>query len=229
MRVSDYVCHTRLSHPTSGLAALIKTQASAQPAARCTLSAGPAVPCPRVRPHCPLLSSSAEVYKTIPRSRDRYITDKFSWEEEVQSEAPTLVYRQVCNDAAGCRGYTKIPKDPEHLYDILMTDNIPSYAGKLTTEKRLSCGPRACGFYIAPSARHCFKYPDDVVYLNNLVQHSVLLGYQPETTEIDKWGNFWRSYSHRKDRVDSFTYATKIASGSRDQKMHGSHYCRRIV
>ncbi|KAG3011369.1 hypothetical protein PC120_g14466 [Phytophthora cactorum] len=29
------------------------------PAARCPLSAGPAVPCPRVRPHCPLLSLSA--------------------------------------------------------------------------------------------------------------------------------------------------------------------------
>ncbi|KAF1791895.1 hypothetical protein GQ600_19065 [Phytophthora cactorum] len=59
------------------------------------------------------------------------------------------------------------------------------------------------------------QYPDDVVYLNNLVQHSVLLGYQPETAEIDKWGQFWRSYSHRKGSVDSFTYATKIASGSR--------------
>ncbi|KAG3162434.1 hypothetical protein PC116_g9805 [Phytophthora cactorum] len=59
MSVTDYVFHTRLSHPTSGLAALIKTQASAQPAARCPLSAGPAVPCPRVRPHCPLLSLSA--------------------------------------------------------------------------------------------------------------------------------------------------------------------------
>ncbi|KAF1786949.1 hypothetical protein GQ600_18211 [Phytophthora cactorum] len=44
-----------------------------------------------------------------------------------------------------------------------------------------------------PSAWHCFKvwYPGDVVYLNNLVQYSVLLGYQlPETAEIDKWGQF---------------------------------------
>ncbi|KAG6942533.1 hypothetical protein JG688_00018063, partial [Phytophthora aleatoria] len=45
MRVPDYVFHTRLPHPTSGLAALIKTQASAKPAApwsRCPLSASPA-------------------------------------------------------------------------------------------------------------------------------------------------------------------------------------------
>ncbi|ETP28231.1 hypothetical protein F442_22479 [Phytophthora nicotianae P10297] len=32
------------------------------------------------------------------------------------------------------------------------------------------------------------QYPGDVVYLNNLVQHSVLQGYQPETADIDKWG-----------------------------------------
>ncbi|ETM41524.1 hypothetical protein L914_12708 [Phytophthora nicotianae] len=58
---------------------------------------------------------------------DRYITSTFSWEEAVKSEAPALVYRQACNDVAGCRGYHKIPIDTEHLYDILMTDNIPLY------------------------------------------------------------------------------------------------------
>ncbi|KAF1784376.1 hypothetical protein GQ600_26053 [Phytophthora cactorum] len=208
----------------------------------------------------------SEVYKKIPRSRDRYITDKFSWEEAVQSEAPALVYRQACNDVAGCRGYTKIPKDPEHLYDILMTDNIPSYVRegvkqrwlekvlvhrtsyllsylditqkfeflqtkvifsslnsgfKLTTEKRLCMWTTVVWFptfrlvlqglgVISSQTQHhgllkwgnkknsfnrmldctfadvLVQYPGDVVYLNYLVQHSVLLGYQPETAEIDK-------------------------------------------
>ncbi|KAF1782028.1 hypothetical protein GQ600_19634 [Phytophthora cactorum] len=73
-------------------------------------------------------------YRLSEVSRDRYITDKFSWEEAVQSEAPALVYRQACNDVDGCRGYTKIPKDPEHLYDIFMTDNTPSYVRECEAE-----------------------------------------------------------------------------------------------
>ncbi|KAF1782659.1 hypothetical protein GQ600_11038 [Phytophthora cactorum] len=60
------------------------------------------------------------------------------------------------------------------------------------------------------------QYPGDVVYLNNLVQHYVLLRYQPETANMDKCGaSFGDVIVIEKDRVDSFTYATKIASGSR--------------
>ncbi|KAG2811396.1 hypothetical protein PC116_g9851 [Phytophthora cactorum] len=60
------------------------------------------------------------------------------------------------------------------------------------------------------------QYPGDVVYLNNLVQRSVLLGYHPQSSEIDKWGaSFGDDIVIERDRVDSFTYSTKIASGSR--------------
>ncbi|KAF1782027.1 hypothetical protein GQ600_19633 [Phytophthora cactorum] len=60
------------------------------------------------------------------------------------------------------------------------------------------------------------QYPGGVVYLNNLVHHSVLLRYQPETAEIDLWGSiFGKVGVLENEQVESFTYATKIASGSR--------------
>ncbi|KAF1795899.1 hypothetical protein GQ600_11989 [Phytophthora cactorum] len=54
----------------------------------------------------------------------------------------------------------------------------------------------------------------DVVCLNNLVFHSVLLVYKPSIAEQDKWGGlFGDVVVCEADRVESFRYATKVASG----------------
>ncbi|KAF1786952.1 hypothetical protein GQ600_18214 [Phytophthora cactorum] len=84
-----------------------------------------------------------------------------------------------------------------------MTDNIPSYVREGVKQRWLenSASPpdqlsvELPGYYSKiriPSDQDILvQYPGDVVYLNNLVQYSVLLGYQlPETAEIDKWGQF---------------------------------------
>ncbi|KAG2823341.1 hypothetical protein PC113_g22197 [Phytophthora cactorum] len=56
--------------------------------------------------------------------------------------------------------------------------------------------------------------PGDVVCLNNLVFHSVLLVYKPSIAEQDKWGGlFGDVVVCEADRVESFRYATKVASG----------------
>ncbi|ETM41703.1 hypothetical protein PPTG_03100 [Phytophthora nicotianae INRA-310] len=61
------------------------------------------------------------------------------------------------------------------------------------------------------------QQPGDVVVLNNLVYHSVLLGYRPETPPINKWGAvFGDVIVCREDRVASFRYATKIACGAQN-------------
>ncbi|KAE9262578.1 hypothetical protein PF001_g32005, partial [Phytophthora fragariae] len=58
--------------------------------------------------------------------------------------------------------------------------------------------------------------PGDVIYLNNLVHHSVLLGFVPDTAEEDKWGGIFGDVIERAaDRIDSYKYATTAASGSR--------------
>jgi hypothetical protein len=38
-----------------------------------------------------------------------------------------------------------------------------------------------------PRSRVIVQRPGDVVYLNNLVYHAVLLGYRPGTQAYDKW------------------------------------------
>lgn len=59
------------------------------------------------------------------------------------------------------------------------------------------------------------QQPGDVVCLSNLVYHSVLLGYRPGTPLVDRWGGiFGDVIVRREDRVESFQYATKTASGS---------------
>ncbi|RLN48537.1 hypothetical protein BBJ28_00023648, partial [Nothophytophthora sp. Chile5] len=58
--------------------------------------------------------------------------------------------------------------------------------------------------------------PGDVVCLNNLVHHAVLLVYKPNTKAEDRWGNAFGDVVVRAaDRLESFKYATKLASGSR--------------
>uniref|UniRef100_H3GYD0 JmjC domain-containing protein n=1 Tax=Phytophthora ramorum TaxID=164328 RepID=H3GYD0_PHYRM len=58
--------------------------------------------------------------------------------------------------------------------------------------------------------------PGDVVVLNNLVFHSVLLVYKPGTPETNKWGGVFGDIVVReKDRCASFRYATKVASGAK--------------
>ncbi|KAF1773348.1 hypothetical protein GQ600_11347 [Phytophthora cactorum] len=50
--------------------------------------------------------------------------------------------------------------------------------------------------------------------MNNLVHRSLLFSYQPETSEIDKWScKFDEVVVREKHWLDSFAYATKIASG----------------
>ncbi|OWZ03565.1 hypothetical protein PHMEG_00024682 [Phytophthora megakarya] len=78
--------------------------------------------------------------------------------------------------------------------------------------------------YLPPSARHCFKIwvgvmtqrPGDVICLNNLVLHSVLLVYNKNTAPEDKWGGiFGDIIVCAEDRLDSFRYGTKVPSGSK--------------
>ncbi|KAG6957453.1 hypothetical protein JG688_00010969 [Phytophthora aleatoria] len=44
---------------------------------------------------------------------DKKFTGPFSWDEAVKSEAPALVYRQACNDVAGCRAIKTCLKIPD--------------------------------------------------------------------------------------------------------------------
>ncbi|KAG6945371.1 hypothetical protein JG687_00017343 [Phytophthora cactorum] len=174
----------------------------------------------------------SEVYKTIPRSRDRYITDKLSWEEGVHNEAPALVYRQACNDVAGCRGYTKIPKDPEHLYDILMTGNIPSYVREVTTEKRLCMWTTGAWF---PTFRLALGTASNIQAMlsTSTIWCSILCCW-----DISRKPQRWTSvgqvletlYSSKRIGSTRLPTRRKLPRGhGGDQKMHGSHYCRRIV
>ncbi|KAG3108776.1 hypothetical protein PI124_g12004 [Phytophthora idaei] len=49
-----------------------------------------------------------------------------------------------------------------------------------------------------------------------MVFHSVLLVYKPGITEQDKWGGiFGDVVVCEADRVESFRYATKVASGAK--------------
>ncbi|KAL3670654.1 hypothetical protein V7S43_003844 [Phytophthora oleae] len=62
--------------------------------------------------------------------------------------------------------------------------------------------------------------PGDVVCLNNLVYHAVLLVYQPGIPDDDRWRcNFGDMIIRSDDRLDSFKYITRAASGIR----RGSH------
>ncbi|KAL3666395.1 hypothetical protein V7S43_008646 [Phytophthora oleae] len=62
--------------------------------------------------------------------------------------------------------------------------------------------------------------PGDVVCLNNLVYHAVLLVYQPGIPDDDRWCcNFGDMIIRSDDRLDSFKYITRAASGIR----RGSH------
>ncbi|KAE9260574.1 hypothetical protein PF001_g32677, partial [Phytophthora fragariae] len=71
-------------------------------------------------------------------------------------------------------------------------------------------------YWLQAGNRVLIQRPGDVVYLNNLVHHSVLLGFVPDTAEEDKWGGIFGDVIVRAaDRIDSYKYATTVASGSR--------------
>ncbi|GMF24794.1 unnamed protein product [Phytophthora fragariaefolia] len=58
--------------------------------------------------------------------------------------------------------------------------------------------------------------PGDVVVLNNLMHPSVLLGYLPGTKKEDKWGGILGDVIvQAADKIDSYKFATKAASGFR--------------
>uniref|UniRef100_H3GC11 Uncharacterized protein n=1 Tax=Phytophthora ramorum TaxID=164328 RepID=H3GC11_PHYRM len=68
--------------------------------------------------------------------------------------------------------------------------------------------------YIPPGVR--IQRPGDVVCLINLVFHFVLLAYQPGTAAEDRWGGiFGDVIVCATDRIESFRYAAKVASGSK--------------
>ncbi|KAK1929297.1 hypothetical protein P3T76_015249 [Phytophthora citrophthora] len=58
--------------------------------------------------------------------------------------------------------------------------------------------------------------PGDIVCLNNLIFHSVLLAYEHGTAAEDRWGGiFGDIIVCATDRIEYFCYATKVASGSK--------------
>ncbi|KAF4142598.1 hypothetical protein GN958_ATG08199 [Phytophthora infestans] len=62
-----------------------------------------------------------------PYSKDRYVLNAFSWARVMELEAPALVFVGSCDLGAGVRGYTRIPNDPQPIFDILGTTNIRGF------------------------------------------------------------------------------------------------------
>lgn len=58
--------------------------------------------------------------------------------------------------------------------------------------------------------------PGDVVYVNSLIYHSVLLCYTSETPEIDRWSIIdGYVFILREDILVSYIYATQAKAGTR--------------
>lgn len=56
--------------------------------------------------------------------KDRFVFDPFSWERVIQTDAPALLVPNACDAVAGCRGCNHLPRNPQHLLDVLGTDNM---------------------------------------------------------------------------------------------------------
>ncbi|OWY96862.1 hypothetical protein PHMEG_00032760 [Phytophthora megakarya] len=162
----------------------------------------------------------AKIKARLNFSKDRYVFGAFSWKQVTETKAPALLFVGTCNAVAG------FPQQEAYVWKTeywLQTGNRESPVhvdhGRVVS-------------YLPTSARYCFKIwvfslrrlrhgvmiqrPGDVICLNNLVFHSVILIYNKGTAPVDKWcGIFGDLIVHAEDRLDSFRYATKVPSGSK--------------
>ncbi|EEY58882.1 uncharacterized protein PITG_11873 [Phytophthora infestans T30-4] len=157
----------------------------------------------------------------IPYSKDRYVLGAFSWARVMNYEAPALVFVGSCDLVAGLpihvdhgRVISYLPPCAKTAFKIWV---VFSPASKTTTSFNYGNKEDSLNRMLrTPGSSVLIQRPGDVVCLNNLVFHSVLLVYQKGTAEEDKWGGiFGEVVVCEVDRVASFRYATKLASGSK--------------
>eukprot|EP00644_Phytophthora_capsici_P005986 jgi/Phyca11/78507/gw1.2.929.1 len=151
----------------------------------------------------------------IERSKDRYIFGPFCWKKILESDAPALLFTAACNTVAGSpihvdhgRVVSYIPPCAQHCFKIWLF-----YPKETARATRFNYGNKAKSIErrIATAGSEALvQRPGDVVCLNNLVFHAVLLVYRKNTKRENKSGGIFGDVIVRaEDRWESFRYATK--------------------
>ncbi|EGZ07755.1 hypothetical protein PHYSODRAFT_382047, partial [Phytophthora sojae] len=169
----------------------------------------------------------ATIIEKLGASQRLYIEGGFNFYEAVRSAEPLIVYRvaysRECWVQAGNR------ESPAHVdHGRVLSYIPPALQRSFKIWIAFKDFNAARGFSFAEDDRAfnrmlvngstgvVVQRPGDVVYVNSLIYHSVLLCYTSETPEIDRWSIIdGYVFILREDILVSYIYATQAKAGTR--------------